>query len=219
MASTLQNLFELKSGASAHPLRAIYRVEPLIGFAALVLGMPLLLLIGVITAILARRSPLVRHRRAGWRGNELNMLKFRTMWERDPAPGALFTIEDLPASVPLDKNERDPRVTSPFAAWCRCHSLDELPQLYHVARGEMSLVGPRPITVTELNEHYGASMDEVLSLRPGLTGLWQSMGRSRLRYPTRCRLDLWFVRHASPALYFRILTKTIPQVIQGQDAC
>jgi len=82
----------------------------------------------------------------------------------------------------------------------------------------MSFVGPRPITAVEMQEHYGADADEVLAVRPGVTGLWQSLGRNRLTYPTRRRLDIWFVRHASPGLYFRILTRTIPRVLQGCDA-
>jgi exopolysaccharide production protein ExoY len=174
--------------------------------------------VAAITALLARRSPLVRHRRAGWRGRELAMLKFRTMWRRNPSWGAIFTIEDVSGAVPVIKNMGDPRVTSRFAAWCRRYSLDELPQLYHVARGEMSFVGPRPITALEMQEHYGDDAEEMLSVRPGLTGLWQSLGRNRLTYPTRRRLDIWFVRHASPGLYFRILTRTIPRVLQGRHA-
>jgi lipopolysaccharide/colanic/teichoic acid biosynthesis glycosyltransferase len=117
------------------------------------------------------------------------------------------------------KSEDDPRVTSRFASWCRRYSLDELPQLYHIARGEMSFVGPRPITAAELASHYGDDAPEVLSVRPGLTGLWQSLGRNRLTYATRRRLDVWFVRHASPGLYFRILARTIPRVLQGDNAC
>lgn len=219
MASTIQNILELNSAGRAHSLRPVYRVEPLIAVIALVCAIPLLLSIAVITTLLARQSPLVRHRRAGWRGSELAMLKFRTMWERNPGWGTLFTVETISNTIPLSKNEADPRVTSRFAAWCRRYSLDELPQLYHVVRGEMSFVGPRPITAMEMEEHYGVCAKEVLSVRPGLTGLWQSMGRNRLTYATRRRLDMWFVRHASPYLYFSILTRTIPRVLRGHDAC
>ncbi len=120
--------------------------------------------------------------------------------------------------MPGSKASRDARVNSRFAAFCRRYSLDELPQLYHVARGEMSLVGPRPITLVELEDHYGACAEEVLSLRPGLTGLWQVMGRSRLTYARRKRLDLLLVRRASASLYFRILLRSIPCVLSGRDA-
>ena len=107
---------------------------------------------------------------------------------------------------------------SRFAAFCRRYSLDELPQLYHVARGEMSLVGPRPITLLELNEYYGASAAEVISLRPGLTGLWQVKGRNRLSYARRKRLDLFFVRNGSAGLYFQILLRSVSGVLSGRGA-
>jgi exopolysaccharide production protein ExoY len=218
MASTIQNVFELNSPASVHSLRPIYRFEPFVAWAALVCVSPVLLVVAAITALLAHRSPLVRHRRAGWRGGELPMLKLRTMWSRNPPWSAVFIIEDVSDTVPVIKDEDDPRVTSRFAAWCRRFSLDELPQLYHVARGDMSFVGPRPITAAEMEEYYGDDAEEVLSVRPGLTGLWQSLGRNRLTYRARRRLDVWFVRHASPGLYLRILTRTIPRVLRGYDA-
>jgi lipopolysaccharide/colanic/teichoic acid biosynthesis glycosyltransferase len=83
----------------------------------------------------------------------------------------------------------------------------------------MSLVGPRPITRAELETHYGDRADEVVSLRPGLTGLWQIGGRSHLSYDERRRLDLLLVREFSPALYFSILLRSIPKVLTGSGAC
>lgn len=149
----------------------------------------------------------------------LRMLKFRTMWENDgPRKGSIW-VEDVASTVPVDKTATDPRIISRFAALCRRYSLDEIPQLYHVARGQMSFVGPRPITLGELEEHYGSHIAEVLCMRPGMTGLWQILGRSRLSYPRRVKLDLILVRRASPSLYFRILLRTVPKVIRGYDAC
>src|SRR6202043_22321 len=171
---------------------------------ALIVVAPALVVIAAIIAILARRTPLVRHKRVGWRGAELPVLKLRTMWEPNQKWQPVFAIEDVSSTIPITKNGEDDRVTSRFAAWCRKHSIDELPQFYHIVRGEMSFVGPRPITRGELDEHYGSSAEAVLSLRPGLTGLWQLMGRSRLTYSKRKRLDLRLVRCASPGLYFRI---------------
>ena len=101
---------------------------------------------------------------------------------------------------------------------CRRFSLDELPQLAHVVAGQMSLVGPRPITRVELAKHYGSSADEVMSLLPGMTGLWQVLGRDRLSYARRRRLDLFLVRHFSTRLYFLILLRTIPSVLLGRNA-
>jgi lipopolysaccharide/colanic/teichoic acid biosynthesis glycosyltransferase len=94
-----------------------------------------------------------------------------------------------------------------------------LPQLYHVVRGEMSLVGPRPVTLVELERHYSECMDEVLSIRPGMTGLWQVKGRNQLTYARRRRLDLIYVRRRSAGLYLRILLRSIPRVLSGRGAC
>ncbi|MCX6619488.1 MAG: sugar transferase [Acidobacteria bacterium] len=201
------------------PLRLVYLVEPwLAGFALLLLA-PVLLALAVVIGILSRRSPLVRHRRMGWHGAPLPMLKFRTMWDRRTGANPLAAVEEVADFVPLAKTAPDPRVTSRFAAWCRRHSLDELPQLYHVMRGEMSLIGPRPITRSEFDQFYGRDAAEILTLRPGLSGLWQVMGRSRLTYARRRRLDLLFVRRASAGLYFRILLRSIPKVLNGNGAC
>jgi lipopolysaccharide/colanic/teichoic acid biosynthesis glycosyltransferase len=200
-------------------LRLIYNVEPWIAGLGLILLLPLTLTIALVIAVLSRRSPLVSHTRVGWRGAPLPMLKFRTMWTRCEPPSGSLIVEDVSASsIPASKEACDPRVTSRFAAFCRRFSLDELPQLYHVVRGEMSLVGPRPITRPELETWYGDSAQEVTSLRPGLTGLWQVMGRNTLSWEERKQLDLRLVREASPSLYFRILLRSVPKVLTGSGA-
>lgn len=112
----------------------------------------------------------------------------------------------------------DPRVTSRFARLCRRHSIDELPQLVHVISGKMALVGPRPLTRRELDRYYGEDAAEMVCARPGMTGLWQVMGRSRLTYRQRRRLDLFLVRHPSVGLELWVLLRTIPNVITGRNA-
>ena len=218
MTPAIEQTLSLDTTTPANSLRVIYRIEPCVAALALTVAAPALVVVAVIIAILARRTPLVRHRRVGWRGAELPVLKFRTMWEPNQQWAPVFAIEDVSNAIPVTKNGEDDRITSRFAAWCRKHSIDELPQLYHVVRGEMSFVGPRPITRGELDEHYGPSAEAVLSLRPGLTGLWQLMGRSRLTYSKRKRLDLRLVRCVSPRLYFRILFRSVPRVLLGHDA-
>lgn len=193
-------------------------LERIVAAITLLVLAPLVMAIAITILALSRRNPLIRHNRVGWRGRPLPMLKFRTMWQAGSDAAGRFAIEDVSGPVPTSKLSFDSRVNSRFAAFCRRHSLDELPQLYHVARGEMSLVGPRPITHEELQEHYGSSADEVLSVRPGLTGLWQVKGRSRLSYARRRRLDLLLVRRPSAGLYFRILLRSIPGVLAGRDA-
>jgi lipopolysaccharide/colanic/teichoic acid biosynthesis glycosyltransferase len=198
-----------------HPFGGLERV---IAALAIVVLAPLWLVIGLILLILSRRNPLIRHERVGWQGRPLPMLKFRTMWNDGDGARPRFAIENVSGFVPQEKNGCDSRVSSRFAAFCRRHSLDELPQLYHVVRGEMALVGPRPITSEELRTYYGPDADEVLSARPGLTGLWQIRGRSRLSYARRRRLDLLLVRRGCAALHLRILWRSIPGVVSGRDA-
>jgi exopolysaccharide production protein ExoY len=169
--------------------------------------------------VLSGRSPLIAHRRLGWNGEPFWVLKLRTMWDQPRAQGASGWIEYLAETdVPVVKGAPDPRVTSRLAAFCRRYSVDELPQLLQVVTGKLCLVGPRPLTAGELDAYYGADRTEVLSVRPGLTGLWQVMGRNRLTYAQRRRLDLFFVRKCSLGLYLRILLRTPGRVLGGRDA-
>jgi lipopolysaccharide/colanic/teichoic acid biosynthesis glycosyltransferase len=155
----------------------------------------------------------------GRHGETLWVYKFRSMWPRDArARESGFFIEKVADDEPKPKLGPDPRVTSSFAAFCRRHSIDELPQLALVAAGRMSVVGPRPITRFELNAHYDSDALEVLSVKPGLTGLWQIRGRSRLTYRQRKRFDLFLVRRFSAGLYFRIVALTIPDLLFAKDA-
>jgi undecaprenyl-phosphate galactose phosphotransferase len=140
------------------------------------------------------------------------------MWASGNGRPSARLIEYISERACPVKVAADPRVTSRFARLLRCYSIDELPQLIHIARGEMSLVGPRPITAAELDEYYGVHAAEVLTARPGLTGLWQIMGRNRLSYRQRLRLDLFLVRRCCVRLYLRVLWRTIPRVFSGKDA-
>jgi lipopolysaccharide/colanic/teichoic acid biosynthesis glycosyltransferase len=158
--------------------------------------------------MLCRKWPIVKHARIGQFGEPFGMMKLRTMW------GGPAVDESLEGIKPAD----DPRVTSRFARLCRRYSVDELPQLLHVISGKMSFVGPRPLTQRELDRYYGGSAGEVLRALPGLTGLWQVKGRSRLSYRQRRRLDLFLVRHSTIGLRAVILWRTVPQVLAGRDS-
>ena len=193
-------------------------VERVGALALVVLLLPFLTVIAGIIFLLSTQAPLVAHRRMGHRGAPFWMLKFRTMWngERGGSGGLVEYLRE--EFVPEVKTGVDPRVTSRFAAFCRKHSIDELPQLWHVARGEMSLVGPRPVTPVEWDKYYGSSAAEILRLKPGMSGLWQVRGRNRLTYRQRRRLDLFLARHYCLLLYIRILGQTVPRVLAGSDA-
>jgi exopolysaccharide production protein ExoY len=177
--------------------------------------------IAVVTALLSRKSPLIAHRRVGQYGSELWVLKFRTMWQRGGGPltaADLLSIEFIDDEAgPGRKGPADERVASRFARFCRHHSLDELPQIFHVIEGRMSLVGPRPITRAEVGEIYGADASEILRVKPGLAGLWQVSGRNRLTCGERRALDLEWVRSKSLGLYVVVLLRTIPEVLFGGD--
>ena len=146
------------------------------------------------------------------------MLKLRTMWD-DETPRTAGWVEHIDDDRgPELKSEADSRVPSSLARFCRRHSIDELPQLWHVITGEMSLVGPRPVTQRELDRYYGVYAAEVLQARPGLAGLWQISGRNRLTYAERCRLDLRLVRERTVPLYCTILLRTLPELLRGKNS-
>lgn len=189
--------------------------------ALLMLLLPAVLASAISIWLFSGRTPLIAHRRVGLGGSTLWMLKFRTMWrlgetKTGPPSGWIEHIAD--EDGPDSKTKSDPRVAGAFARFLRRHSIDELPQLWHVIVGEMSLVGPRPMTDRELRRHYGAQADEVLLIKPGLTGLWQVSGRNRLTFDERLRLDLALVREWSVVMYLAILVRTLPEILRGQNS-
>lgn len=191
-----------------------------------VLAAGLLLLFGPLMALIAllvwRRDGapiLFGHYRIGQHGRLFRCLKFRSMYrdsdrmlrellERDPAARAEWERDR--------KLRDDPRVT-PIGNLLRRTSLDELPQLFNVLRGEMSLVGPRPITLDEL-PRYGQVRWHYLSVRPGMTGLWQVSGRNDTTYAERVELDRRFVEDSSLRMRFGILVRTLRVVVLGSGA-
>jgi exopolysaccharide production protein ExoY len=201
-------------------LSAAERSAALCGLVAL---SPILLTVALATVLLSGKSPLIAHRRLGLGGSPFWVLKFRTMWRRGARgvrQGGRFTLVEYikDESGPHKKSAQDKRVSSGFARFCRRHSIDELPQLLQVVRGEMSLVGPRPITASEWRLHYHPHAADVLHVKPGLSGLWQIRGRSRLSYEQRRDLDLALARNRSLKLYFRILLWTLPEIWNGRNA-
>jgi exopolysaccharide production protein ExoY len=182
--------------------------------------LPALGAVALLVFVLSRQSPFIAHRRVGQNGVEFWMLKVRTMWDRtSPTPAGRWVEHLADTDVPALKSATDPRITSRFAVFCRRFSVDELPQLVHVVTGQMRLVGPRPITPAEWNTYYGDSAAPVLSVAPGITGLWQIKGRNRLTYAQRRRLDLFYAHHRSMLFDLAILIRTPARVLSGRDAC
>lgn len=194
-------------------------LERLVAATVLLATAPAVSLCAVTVTVVSRRSPFVAHQRVRRHGQVFWMWKLRTMWEGKRTSGPIGMVEYLrDPFVPDDKCADDPRVTHPLGRWLRRYSLDELPQLVHVLTGEMALVGPRPITRRELTDHYGPDAQEVLAVKPGISGLWQVSGRNRLTYAQRKALDLHFVRNRSALGSLSILLSTIPTVLRKSDA-
>lgn len=193
-------------------------VKRTIDIAIVVLLLPVALPLMAIVAIAVRLgSPgavLFRHNRVGRHGEMFEMLKFRTMYvdatdrlHLDPSLYAAYVDNDfkLPAGD-------DPRLVR-FGRFMRATSLDELPQLFNVLRGHMSLVGPRPIVASEL-QCYGVHAEAYLETRPGITGRWQCDGRNHIRYPARAVLDAEYLATWSLRKDFLILIRTVPSVLR-----
>jgi exopolysaccharide production protein ExoY len=218
--TTLAHGREGHGGDVPRAAQTIYRFELIAGAILSIAAAPVVLIAAGAIAVLSRRSPFVAHLRVGLGGAPFWMWKLRTMWNRsDVSARRLALVERIHGSdVPECKRRTDPRITSRFARFCRRYSIDELPQLLHVAAGQMSLVGPRPITRGELDRFYGPVAREVLSLRPGITGLWQISGRSTLSYKRRRELDVQLVRRFSAKLYVSILLKSIPKILSAADS-
>ncbi|MFB9882657.1 sugar transferase [Planobispora siamensis] len=184
------------------------------GCALVVLALPMLL----ISALIRATSPgpaLFRQSRVGKGGVEFRVVKFRTMVEGAESLKGHLLPENESDGV-LFKIRKDPRITR-VGASLRRYSLDELPQLLNVIRGEMSLVGPRPPLPEEV-EQYGVDVRRRLVVKPGMTGLWQVSGRSDLSWEESVRLDLRYVENWSLFLDLQILWKTWSAVVHGEGA-
>ena len=158
---------------------------------------------------------LYRQTRCGLHGRRFTLFKFRTMVEdAEQQQRHLSHLNEMDG--PVFKMKRDPRVTR-LGRWLRRLSLDELPQLWNVLKGDMSLVGPRPPVPQEVSA-YQRWQRRRLSMRPGLTCLWQIQGRNDLDFDRWMELDLEYIDNWSPLLDIKILAKTIPVVLTGRGA-
>jgi lipopolysaccharide/colanic/teichoic acid biosynthesis glycosyltransferase len=180
-----------------------------------VLISPLLILLALIVKLDSPGPVIYRRRVMGRGGTQFDAWKFRTMVINGDE--ILAAHPDLKVKWERDqKLEDDPRVTR-SGNWMRKLSLDELPQLFNVLCGQMSLVGPRMFAPVEL-VRYGDAVDEILSVKPGITGLWQVSGRSNLSYADRARLDLEYARTRSVWMDLKLLLLTVPAVLQKRGA-
>jgi exopolysaccharide biosynthesis polyprenyl glycosylphosphotransferase len=190
-------------------------VDRVVAAAALVVLAPALLLVAAAIVLDDRGPVFFRQERVGRDGSRFSMVKFRSMVVDAEARRAHLVAVDE-GSGPLFKMRRDPRVTR-VGALLRRTSLDELPQLFNVVAGSMSLVGPRPPLPAEVAQ-YADDARRRLLVRPGMTGLWQVSGRSDLSWEETVRLDLRYVENWSPGLDIHILARTVAAVVTGRGA-
>src|SRR5262245_1287421 len=215
------NSFEVSQNYKLSPhswARVRTIVDPVLAATLIMVLLPLLSILALLVK-LDGGPVFYGHRRVGLGGREFRCWKFRTM-----VTDADRVLADLLARDPRAKAEwdrdfklrRDPRVTW-IGRVLRATSLDELPQLANVVRGEMGLIGPRPIVEAEI-PRYGRHIGAYLSCRPGITGLWQVSGRNDVSYRSRVLLDREYAKHQSPLLDLQILARTIKVVLRGRGA-
>jgi len=200
-------------GAAYHAIKRA--LDAVVAAGMLVVLGPLMLLVAAAVKLTSRGPVLFRQVRAGLDEHPFTMFKFRTM--RLGAEDDRELLSHLnEQNGPVFKIPEDPRLT-PVGRFLRRSSLDELPQLFNVLRGEMSLVGPRPLWMVEARQARGAARLRTL-VKPGLTCLWQISGRSELDYDTWVEMDLFYIRRRSFLLDLLIMIQTIPAVLSGRGA-
>jgi lipopolysaccharide/colanic/teichoic acid biosynthesis glycosyltransferase len=193
-----------------------------VAIPALIICVPIFAIAALLVKLSSPGPVFFRQPRVGLRNQPFTMMKFRTMVVNDD-DSALREIIRLELAGERDaaadgsyKLEHDPRITR-VGRWLRATSIDELPQLINVVRGEMSIVGPRPALDWEV-ELFPEEFRRRTDVLPGITGLWQVSGRSQLTTPEMLQLDLEYVDRASLAMDVRILAGTIPTLVRGDGA-
>lgn len=192
----------------------------LFSLAVLTLLSPLFLVIAFLIRLTSRGNPIFGHTRIGRGGKPFTCYKFRTMYADAPSrlQELLNQRKDLKEEwEQAHKLKNDPRVT-PLGNLLRKTSLDELPQFWNVLKGNLSVVGPRPVVEKELETHFGTKAPLIISVRPGVTGLWQVSGRSNTSYAERVLLDETYIKTQSFFLDLKLIAKTLPAVFFSKGA-
>lgn len=188
----------------------------IISLTGLVLTAIPMALIALAIRLESPGSPVYIHHRVGKNGKDLPLLKFRSMYCNADELFEAFTPEQKAEWAENFKLEHDPRVTK-VGNFLRKSSLDELPQLVNILKGELSLVGPRPVVTKEL-EKYGENKEKFLSVPPGLTGYWQAYARSDCSYEQRIKMELTYVEKANFWWDIQIMFATVGAVLRGKGA-
>lgn len=191
-------------------------IDIILGTVGLIICLPIFIIIAILIKIDSKGPVFFKHTRVGKNGKVLKIYKFRTMVQNAQDLIKNFTPEQKKEFEENFKLEDDPRVTK-IGKILRKTSLDELPQIINILKGEMCIIGPRPIIKSEL-EKYGKNKAKFLSVAPGLTGYWAANGRSDVSYEERMAMELYYVDHRSLWLDLKIFIKTIGSVLTGRGA-
>jgi exopolysaccharide production protein ExoY len=192
-------------------------VDVCLAFSAIIILSPLLLLCSLSIMMITRDKVFFRHRRVGFQGQLFECLKFQTMVPNGDKVLRKYLDENPIARLEWETTRKlrdDPRVT-PFGRILRKTSVDELPQLFNVLKGDMSIVGPRPVVEQELLR-YKRRRDVYMMCRPGISGMWQVSGRSQTTYRKRVACDAYYSNNWSLWLDVKIIARTLP-VLLGSD--
>lgn len=181
---------------------------------------PLFLLIALLIRLSSKGCALYAQERIGRGGIPFRCYKFRTMYANADAKLQHLLDNDNFLRTEWEKRrklKKDPRIT-PIGRILRKTSLDELPQFWNVLKGDLSVVGPRPVVKEELDTFYGYKTDKILSIRPGLTGIWQTSGRNDTDYVKRIAMDEYYIENHSLWLDLKLILKTVPSMITTRGA-
>lgn len=188
----------------------------IISFIGLIILSPLFLIIGILIKIESKGPVFFLHERVGKNGKSIKIYKFRTMVKNAEELFQKFSLEQINEFERNFKLQNDPRVTK-MGRMLRKSSIDELPQLLNILKGELSLIGPRPVIKEEL-EKYKNNKEKFLSITPGLTGNWAANGRSCTSYKERMNMELYYIDNISFKLDTKIFFKTLQTVLKREGA-
>ncbi len=191
-------------------------IDKLISTVSLVILSPVFLIIAICIKLESKGPVFFIHKRIGKNGKKIGMYKFRTMVPNAEELIKKFTPEQMKEFKENFKLENDPRITK-VGKILRKTSLDELPQLINILKGELSIIGPRPVIGEEL-EKYGENKEKFLSVTPGLTGYWAANGRSNTSYDERMKMELYYIDNMSWKMDIKVFFKTIISVLKKEGA-
>lgn len=195
-------------------LKKIFDVS--ISFISLILLSPVFLILAILVKLDSKGPVFYAHKRKGKNRSDIKIYKFRTMYSNSDEIFQSFTTEQKEEYYKNFKLDNDPRVTK-LGGFLRKTSLDELPQLLNVLKGDLSLIGPRPIVEKEIFK-YGEYADKFFSVIPGITGYWQANGRSDTSYDERIQMDMYYIDNRSFMMDIKIILKTVISVIKKEGA-